>query len=216
MKQFLLLPIFLFASCQAEKKTLPEAGQESPEVPVVPEKVDVLMKTSKGDITLELDGKNAPISVKNFLSYVDEKFYDGVIFHRVIDGFMIQTGGFTLKDGIPTEKANDDPIKNEGQNGLSNSLGTIAMARTSDLDSATSQFFINVGDNSSSLDYPANGGYAVFGKVTAGMDVVNKIKGVNTDTKYMNSIALTGKVIAGPHQNVPITPIVIESIRRVK
>ena len=135
----------------------------------------VLMKTSKGDITIELDLAKAPISVKNFLSYVDAKFYDGTIFHRVIKGFMIQGGGLT-SDFV--EKQTRAPIKNESGNGLSNLRGTIAMARTDDLNSATAQFFINHVNNLSLDSYK----YAVFGKVTKGMDVVDAIAGVPTAT----------------------------------
>jgi len=135
----------------------------------------VLMKTSKGDITIELDLAKAPISVKNFLSYVDAKFYDGTIFHRVIKGFMIQAGGLTA-DFV--EKQTRAPIKNESGNGLSNLRGTIAMARTDDLNSATAQFYINHVDNLSLDSYK----YAVFGKVIKGMDVVDAIAGVPTAT----------------------------------
>jgi cyclophilin family peptidyl-prolyl cis-trans isomerase len=162
----------------------------------------VLVKTSQGEITIELDQLQAPISVKNFLDYVDAKFYDGTIFHRVIPGFMIQGGGFTPDMKQKTTKA---PIKNEAGNGLKNLTGTIAMARTGIVDSATSQFFINVADNAQ-LNHrdesPAGFGYAVFGKVTAGLDVVKKIEGVKTGPRP-------------PHQNVPDTPVVIESVTRV-
>ncbi|MEJ6727708.1 MAG: peptidylprolyl isomerase [Akkermansiaceae bacterium] len=216
MKHLLFIPFLLLAACQSEKASADETKPETPKEKAAAKNVSVIMKTSKGEVTIELNAEKAPITVKNFLTYVDANFYDGTIFHRVMDDFMIQGGGFTLKDDIPTEKKNNAPIKNEGQNGLSNSIGTIAMARTNDLNSATSQFFINVANNSGSLDHPSNGGYAVFGKVTAGMDVVNAIKGVNTTTKYMNSLNPNGKVTAAPHPNNPTTPIKIESIRRAK
>jgi peptidyl-prolyl cis-trans isomerase B (cyclophilin B) len=144
----------------------------------------VLLNTSVGTIEIELFQQQAPESVKNFLNYVDQKFYDGLIFHRVIDQFMIQGGGLTkdLSKKMPTQK----PIKNEANNGLKNEIGTIAMARTSDVHSATSQFFINVANNSF-LDFKNESdvgyGYAVFGKVVKGMDIVNKIKSVKTVSK---------------------------------
>src|SRR5262245_59984874 len=134
----------------------------------------VVMETSHGTIKIELDQEKAPITVKNFLAYVDDKFYDGTVFHRVMNGFMIQGGGFA--EG--KEKQTKDAIKNEAGNGLSNARGTIAMARLPDPDSATAQFYINHKDNSRSLDrrFAQDGfGYAVFGKVTEGMDVVDKI-----------------------------------------
>lgn len=138
------------------------------------------IQTSKGDIVIELDPDAAPKTVANFMIYANEGFYDGTVFHRVIDGFMIQGGGFT-PDG--NRKDTHDPIALESQNGLLNKRGTIAMARTNVPDSATSQFFINVVDNAM-LDYrPGNDGYAVFGKVVSGMDVVDAIKGVSTGTK---------------------------------
>ena len=134
--------------------------------------VHVLMKTSAGDIELELDRSKAPLSVDNFLTYVESKHYDGTIFHRVIRDFMIQGGGFSAD---MRQKATLPPIKNEAENGLKNTRGSIAMARTSVIDSATSQFFINVKDNSF-LDHGARDfGYAVFGKVVKGMDVVDSI-----------------------------------------
>jgi cyclophilin family peptidyl-prolyl cis-trans isomerase len=143
----------------------------------VKEDIYVVMTTSLGEVTIALDAQNAPVTVENFLSYVDDGYYSGTIFHRVIPNFMIQGGGFT-PDGA--QKQTKDPIVLESRNGLKNLTGTIAMARTNDPNSATSQFFINVIDNSF-LDYNSgNPGYAVFGKVTAGMDVVNQIRQVPT------------------------------------
>ena len=144
----------------------------------------VLLKTSMGDITIELFQKEAPVSTRNFLAYVDKKFYDGTIFHRVINGFMIQGGGF---DKDMRQKGTLDSIENEATNGMKNKRGTLAMARTGDPHSATSQFFINVVDNPA-LDFtsPADGrtwGYAVFGQVIEGMDVVDAIKAVPTGMK---------------------------------
>jgi peptidyl-prolyl cis-trans isomerase A (cyclophilin A) len=157
-------------------------------------KVPVIIDTSMGKIEAELDGEKAPITVKNFLSYVKKKHYDGTIFHRVIPGFMIQGGGLTTD---MEEKPTDSPIKNEHNNGLKNLRGTLSMARTSDPDSATDQFFISVNDNDS-LD--EGDGYAVFGKVTKGMDVADKIVAVPTTSK-------------GPHDDVPVEPVIIKSIR---
>jgi cyclophilin family peptidyl-prolyl cis-trans isomerase len=162
----------------------------------------VLMKTSKGDITVELNAEKASITVKNFLSYVDDKFYDGTIFHRVIKGFMIQGGGLTPDFH---EKATKSSIKNEAANGLKNLRGTIAMARTPDINSATSQFFINHVDNAF-LDYkddtPEGYGYAVFGKVIKGIEVVDAIANVPTGT------------IRG-YQDAPRETVTILSITRV-
>jgi peptidyl-prolyl cis-trans isomerase A (cyclophilin A) len=139
----------------------------------------VELATSKGRIVLELDSKAAPVTVVNFLKYVQAGHYNGLVFHRVIPGFMIQGGGF---DANLSQKKPNPPIVNEGQNGLKNSRGTIAMARTNVLDSATSQFFINLVNNNA-LDYPNNGGYAVFGKVVEGMEVVDAIAAVKTTSK---------------------------------
>ncbi|MBP1687221.1 MAG: peptidyl-prolyl cis-trans isomerase, cyclophilin type [Deltaproteobacteria bacterium] len=158
----------------------------------------VLVSTSMGDIKVELYEDKAPISVKNFLDYVNAKFYDGTIFHRVIPNFMIQGGGF---DKDMNKKATNAPIKNEAGNGLKNTAGTVAMARTNVVDSATSQFFINAKDNDF-LNHKDEGegfGYAVFGKVVSGMDVVRKIENVKTTTKAGN-------------QNVPVDPVTIKSI----
>jgi cyclophilin family peptidyl-prolyl cis-trans isomerase len=159
----------------------------------------VIMETNMGSIEIELDEVKAPVTVKNFLGYVDSKFYNGTIFHRVINNFMIQGGGFDEK---MKEKATKAPIKNEGQNGLRNDTGTIAMARTGDPNSATAQFFINVNDNAS-LNYPSpdGHGYAVFGKVTSGMHVVNRIKLVKTGS-------LSG------YSDVPMDTVVIKSVKR--
>lgn len=159
----------------------------------------VVMETNMGTIEIDLNEEKAPVTVKNFLGYVDDKFYDGLIFHRVINGFMIQGGGYDQK---MKEKKTKAPIKNEASNGLKNDTGTIAMARTSDPNSATAQFFINVADNTS-LNYPSpdGHGYAVFGKVTSGMHVVNRIKMVKTGDLH-------------GHQNVPMDPVVIKSVRR--
>jgi peptidyl-prolyl cis-trans isomerase B (cyclophilin B) len=159
------------------------------------------METSHGAIEIELFEDKAPNTVANFLKYVDDKFYDGTIFHRVINGFMVQGGGFTQN---MAEKSTRAPIKNEATNGLSNDVGTLAMARTNDPHSATAQFFINVGDNSS-LNHtgqnPSGWGYAVFGKVTQGMHVVNRIKMVKTGS------------ING-YSDVPMDAVIIKSVRR--
>ena len=156
----------------------------------------VLLKTNMGDIVLELNQEKAPKSVENFVQYVKSGQYNGTIFHRVIDGFMIQGGGF---DKDMKEKATRAPIQNEAANGLKNDIYTIAMARTSAPHSATAQFFINTANNSM-LNYPSRDGwgYAVFGKVIKGTEVVDKIKNVSTGNR-------------GGHQNVPTTPVVIES-----
>lgn len=160
----------------------------------------VVINTSFGEIELELEAEKAPITVNNFLDYVDAERYDGTIFHRVIANFMIQGGGF---DRYMQQKATKAAIKNEADNGLKNTRGTVAMARTQAPDSATMQFFINHADNDflnhSSRDF----GYAVFAKVVRGMDVVDQIAQVKTSSY-------------GMHQNVPIDPIVIKSIKRVE
>lgn len=159
----------------------------------------VQLKTSLGDITIELDEKNAPVSVDNFLQYALEGFYDGTIFHRVIPGFMIQGGGMTPD---MQEKPTRAPIKNEATNGLRNLKGSVAMARTDVVDSATAQFFISTVDNDF-LDHKRRTkeeyGYAVFGWVTDGMDVVARIEKVQTGA-------------SGPHQDVPLTPVMIEAV----
>jgi len=163
----------------------------------------VKMDTNQGTIMLELDADNAPNTVANFLTYAKEGFFDDTIFHRVISNFMIQGGGFTEDMNQKTVR---DPIKNEANNGLKNDNGTIAMARTGDPHSATAQFFINVKDNdflNFSSETPQGWGYAVFGKVTEGMDIVEKIKAAETTTK-------------GPYQDVPVEAIIIEKVTVVE
>jgi len=175
-------------------ETSQEARAPGPKGPIV------LLETSLGQIKLGLDANAAPISVRNFLGYVRGGHYDGTIFHRVIPDFMIQGGGY---DASMSERPTMAPIKSEARNGLRNSRGTVAMARTESPNSATSQFFINLKSNHP-LDFGISGaGYAVFGKVLEGMDVVDKIAGVPTTTK-------------GPHKAVPSVPIVIERVREVE
>ncbi len=163
----------------------------------------VIMQTNMGELTIELDFENAPISSENFLAYVNDGFFDGTIFHRVIPGFMIQGGGFTAD---MKQKPTKPPIKNEATNGLKNLRGTLTMARTQVVDSATCQFFINLVDNDF-LDHrgqsPNAYGYAVFGKVTAGMDIVDSIAKVATGNH-------------GPHQDVPTESVIIEKVRICK
>ena len=158
----------------------------------------VEMQTSAGKMVIELNAEKAPGTVNNFLKYAKEGHYDGTIFHRVIDGFMIQGGGFTAD---MSEKKAGTPIQNEAKNGLKNQRGTIAMARRNDPHSATAQFFINHRDNTG-LDYPAHDGwgYAVFGKVVQGLEVVDKIAKVPTGN-------------SGMHQNVPVQPVIIQSVK---
>jgi peptidyl-prolyl cis-trans isomerase B (cyclophilin B) len=170
----------------------------------VPEQANpvVELETSAGSMKIELYPDKAPDTVSNFLAYVDEGYYDGTIFHRVISKFMIQGGGFTAD---MQEKETRDPVKNEADNGLGNERGAIAMARTSDPHSATAQFFINTVDTNSFLDHSSKTtrgwGYCVFGKVTEGMDAVDAIRGVATARR-------------GMHDDVPVEPVVISSIKR--
>ncbi len=180
---------------KSEKKDSKKDKSAVKEVKKVnPNAVVVTMVTNKGTIKIELDKEKAPISVENFLGYVKSGHYSKTVFHRVIDKFMIQGGGFDEK---MTQKSTKAPIKTEASNGLKNLRGTIAMARTNDVNSATAQFFINLVDNSF-LDYPNNGGYTVFGKVTEGMNVVDDIATTKTGS-------------FGMHSDVPVKPVVIES-----
>jgi len=174
--------------------------QPQPATPA-PGNPTALISTSLGDITVELYNDRAPVSVQNFLQYVNEGFYPGTIFHRVISGFMIQGGGFTTD---MVEKPTRPPIRNEATNGLTNVRGTLAMARTEALRSATAQFFINVADNRVKLDHhgfsPEDFGYAVFGRVLSGLEVCDRIAAVKTRTN-------------GPHEDVPVEPVVIKAVR---
>ncbi len=195
------------ALAQTEAQTTPQTGtpadtpaEAAPPAPVV-KGPQVSLKTSMGEIVLQLDEERAPKTVANFMQYVKQGFYKGTIFHRVIDGFMIQAGGMNEKfEGRKTNK----PVKNESNNGLSNQPYTVSMAREDHPDSATSQFFINVADNSG-IDYPnyKGSGYTVFGKVVKGQEVVDKIKGVVVDD------------VRGM-QNVPVVPIFIKSVTVLK
>lgn len=160
----------------------------------------IQFKTSKGDFTVELFTQEAPISSENFLSYVDAGFFDKTIFHRVIPGFVIQGGGFT--EDMKQKKTNA-PIENEAKNGLKNLRGTLSMARTNDINSATSQFFVNLKDNDFLDNKPGNFGYAVFGRVTQGMDVIDAIAAVKTGRK-------------GMHDDVPMEAVVVFSAERIK
>ena len=184
---------------EKEPEVIKETTQETTPETIKDNKTMILMKTSKGDITLELDAEKAPETVANFLKYVNSGHYDGTIFHRVIGNFMIQGGGF---DKDMKQKKAPYTVKNEADNGLKNVTGTIAMARTSDPHSAGAQFFINVVD-SAFLDFksptPQGWGYCVFGKVVEGMDVVNEIRGVATGH-------------TGGHGDVPSEPITITAV----
>ncbi len=158
----------------------------------------IRFETSLGDITLDLHEKEAPVTTANFLKYVDDGYFDGTIFHRVIPGFVIQGGGFT--EDI-AQKRTQPPIKNEADNGLKNKRGTLSMARTNDINSATSQFFVNLKDNASLDHSRGNFGYAVFATVTHGMDVVDKIAEVETGRRK-------------GHDDVPVEPVLVRSARR--
>ena len=163
----------------------------------------IVLNTNYGPITVELDFEKAPKSAANFMQYAQDGFYDGTVFHRIIDDFMIQGGGF---EAGMREKPNGDPVENEADNGLDNLTGTLAMARTSDPHSATSQFFINVSDNhflNHRNKTDQGWGYAVFGRVSDGMDVVNKIKTCDTTSQ-------------GGHQDVPVNEVIIESTQLVQ
>lgn len=194
---YLALIAFSFgAACQANKTAEP---------------TKVRLKTNQGDIVIQLNAEKAPVTVANFKKYVSTGHYNGTVFHRVIDGFMIQGGGFAHQDGKLAEKKTDKGIVNESRNGLKNEVGTISMARTSDPNSATAQFFINVANNEA-LDFPSHDGYAVFGKVIEGMDVVNQIKAVKTGVQELiNLNPLSGELTPGPSRDVPLEPVIIEA-----
>jgi cyclophilin family peptidyl-prolyl cis-trans isomerase len=158
----------------------------------------IRFETTLGSFTVELFGDKAPVSADNFLKYVDEGFFDGTVFHRIVPGFVIQGGGFTED---MSQKKNHPPIKNEADNGVKNTRGTLSMARTNDINSATSQFFVNLKDNDFLDNSRGNFGYAVFGKVTEGMDVIDKIAAVKTGRRK-------------GFEDVPLDPVVMTSVRR--
>ncbi len=202
---FIVATVVLMSGCRKKESVVSEEQSKQEVLSQEPKEIDVGSKmveldTSMGEIVIELNEEAAPVTVKNFLRYVEDGFFDGTIFHRVIPSFMIQGGGFTAN---MQRKATQPAIVNEAANGLKNDRGTVAMARTNDPDSATSQFFINHGDNDS-LNYtgPGNPGYAVFGKVVEGMDVVDKIAAVKTTR-------------TGPYSDVPVEPVVIKSVKVV-
>ena len=207
----LLLSLTFLIGCQTDplKKDPPEAKIKAPVG------TTVVINTNRGSMLVELDDKKAPVTVKNFLSYVDQGFYDNTTFHRVISHFMIQGGGFTLKEGILNEKITGAPITNESAQTSPNTRGTLAMARKPDPNSATSQFFINVVDNAQ-LNHPnSNGsGYAVFGKIIKGMEGVDSIRAVQAGTTYANVLNATGVTMPTSMKDVPVEPVVIKSIRR--
>jgi cyclophilin family peptidyl-prolyl cis-trans isomerase len=200
-----VVSFILVSGCKNKQSAVSEEQSKQEVLNKEPKEIDVESKmvklgTSMGDIVIELDEEKAPVTVKNFLQYMEDGFYDGTIFHRVIPNFMIQGGGFTAD---MQRKATQPAIVNEAGNGLKNDRGTVAMARTNDPDSATSQFFINHRDNDS-LNYggPSKPGYAVFGRVVEGMDVVDKIAVVKTTR-------------TGPYSDVPVEPVVIKSAKLV-
>jgi cyclophilin family peptidyl-prolyl cis-trans isomerase len=158
----------------------------------------IRFETTLGNFTIELFGDKAPVSAENFLKYVDEGFFDGTVFHRIVPGFVIQGGGFT--DDM-TQKKNHPPIKNEADNGVKNTRGTLSMARTNDINSATSQFFVNLKDNDFLDHSRGNFGYAVFGKVVEGMDVIDKIAAVKTGRRR-------------GFEDVPLDPVIMTSVKR--
>lgn len=209
IKLFSILSLVMFAAACAKQEinTTAPAQQETKQISQTntnqENTMQVSLKTNKGEILLELDDKNAPNTVENFVQYVKDGHYNGTIFHRVIKGFMIQGGGFNPDmDQLPTRA----PIMNEADNGLKNNKYTIAMARTMDPDSATAQFFINTNDNdflNFKSQTPQGWGYAVFGKVIKGQEVVDAIEGVATTRKY-------------PHDDVPVEAVIIEKAELVK
>jgi len=197
----------LLASCKggtaADSKS--DRNNQSPDI--------VIIETSMGTIRAKLHRSSAPITVENFLTYVDKGHYDETIFHRVMSDFMIQGGGFKINDGFPKELETGSGITNESANSEKNTRGTLAMARTNDPNSATAQFFINVNDNHN-LDHPSMGGYAVFGEVVEGMDIVDAIKEVETGSQAALSLDPTGRYLTSEFSDVPLKPVIIKSITR--
>ena len=197
-----LMIVVVAAGCTTTPKPDQALEEPSADLKTVSEASTVVLATSMGEIVIELDREKAPLTTANFLAYVASGFYDGTVFHRVIDGFMVQGGGFSVSEaGELVRKTTRDPIAAESQNGLKNVRGSVAMARRREANSATSQFFINHADNAR-LDFPSfdGTGYTVFGRVTSGLEVVDKIATVKTRR-------------VGPMGDVPVEPIVITSVK---
>jgi cyclophilin family peptidyl-prolyl cis-trans isomerase len=208
-----LAAVTVLSACGSKDASAPVASGSEVLPPEYPTDPIVIIKTSMGDIRAELFAEKAPKTVANFLSYVGKHHFDNTIFHRVMSTFMIQGGGFENQNGNFVEKATDAPIANESYNGLKNRRGTLAMARTGDPHSATAQFFINTVDNESlNLAGVGQEGYAVFGKVLSGMDVVDAIRNVSITTSQLTSRAPGGQLMPGPHPNVPVKAVIIHSI----
>lgn len=186
-----------------------------PVAPAVAPPVVVEVKTSMGSFTLQLDAAKAPATVANFLRYAASGHYDGTVFHRVVGGYMVQGGGFEKKGDQLVEKPTTAPIKNEAGNGLKNVEGAIAMARTDAPDTATAQFFINCKDNEMLDQSPAAAGYAVFGRVTKGMEVVTQINAVPTGVREIKGRLGNGQLRPMPLKSVPLSDVVIESVKVV-
>ncbi len=224
----LLLATFFLVSCKSgsENNAANDTGSDPTGSDLVdPDRkvgsADIIIETSMGPIKVKLHHDIAPVTVENFLSYVDKQHYDDTIFHRVISNFMIQGGGFQMNNGVAKEKLTGKGIKNESPQTQSNLRGTLSMARTGDPDSATAQFFINVVNNDetgkvANLNYPnsAGHGYAVFGEVSEGMDVVDKIKEVKTHRTSTLSLDAAERYTVGEFDDVPVDPVFIKSIRR--
>jgi cyclophilin family peptidyl-prolyl cis-trans isomerase len=194
----------------APEEGAPAAGAKDPVGPTIVE-----VTTSMGSFTLQLDAEKAPVTVANFLRYVASGHYDGTVFHRVVGGYMVQGGGFEKKGDQLVEKPTEEPIKNEADNELKNTEGAIAMARTDAPDTATAQFFINCRDNEMLDRSPASAGYAVFGRVTKGMEVVMQINGAKTGVREVQGRLGNGQLRPMPLKSVPLDDVVIESVSLV-
>lgn len=205
---------FLLGACQEKTAAPVETTSDAPVAKDYPNDPVVAIKTNFGVIRAELFAEKAPKTVENFLKYVESKHFDNTIFHRVISDFMIQGGGFENQNGNFVEKATLPPVVNEAHNGIKNRRGTLAMARTTDPHSATSQFFINVGENEQlNLGATKDGnGYAVFGKVLSGLNIVDQIRNVPTETGRLTSRTPDGGLKPDSHKDVPVKAVIIESI----
>jgi len=205
-----IVPIGVKAGAPVEEAAAPAAT-----VPAAATVTVVEMKTSMGSITLQLDPESAPVTVANFLRYAAAGHYDGTVFHRVVSGYMIQGGGFEKKGDQLVERPTQAPIKNEAGNGLRNLEGAIAMARTDVPDTATAQFFINCKDNEMLNQSPASAGYAVFGRVTKGLEIVSQINAVQTGVREVMGRLGNGQLRPMPLKSVPVSDVVVESVRVV-